>query len=119
MKTENLLEPKQVRELLRGEELRKLRNDVCFSQEYMAQQLSISQSTYQRLESGEIKISSQRLSQLVEIFDKPIDKFSKKGYMGLQSSAVDKEIERLQVIIIRQEKQIEKLERQLKNSRLA
>lgn len=68
MKTGNLLNRLQIRGISGGE-LRKLRDEVCYSQEYMAKQLGIAQSTYQRIESGEIKISFERLIKISDIFD--------------------------------------------------
>lgn len=66
MKTLNKI---QLKSVLGGDELRKLRNEICYSQEYMAKQLGITQSTYQRLESGEIKISVDRFIKISEILN--------------------------------------------------
>ena len=41
----------------------------------MASQLGITQSTYQRIEAGEIKISMDRLVEISRILGKPIEAF--------------------------------------------
>ena len=57
------------------ENIRKFRDEKCYSQEYVAKQLNIQQSTYQRIETGKVKISTTRLSRLALIFNKPIEAF--------------------------------------------
>ncbi len=58
-----------------NEEIRRYRNEICYTQEYMAMQLGITQSTYQRIEAGEIKISMDRLLAISKILGKPIEAF--------------------------------------------
>lgn len=58
-----------------NEEIRRYRNEICYTQEYMASQLGITQSTYQRIEAGEIKISMDRLIEISRILGKPIEAF--------------------------------------------
>ena len=58
-----------------NEEIRRYRNEICYTQEYMASQLGITQSTYQRIEAGEIKISMDRLVEISRILGKPIEAF--------------------------------------------
>lgn len=57
------------------ENLRKFRNEECLTQEFVAKQLGLGQSTYQKLETGEIKISTERLVQLSKLFNKPLEAF--------------------------------------------
>ena len=47
--------------------IRKRRNELDYSQEYMAQQLEISQPAYAKLESGDTKINIKRLERIAEI----------------------------------------------------
>ena len=58
-----------------NDEIRRYRNEICYTQEYMATRLRITQSTYQRIESGEIKISMDRLLEISRILGKPIEAF--------------------------------------------
>lgn len=116
MKKENLLPREEMKKVLWGDELRKLRNEECYSQEYMTKQLGLTQSTYQRLESGEIKISLERLIKITEIFDRPIEAFSRNSEEthSLSKETINNEIELLHKIILQQEKRIEELENKVK-----
>ncbi len=108
MKKGNLLSRKELRVILGGEDLRKLRNEVCLSQEYIAAQLRLAQSTYQRLESGEIKISLERLIKIAEIFEKPNEKVN----------SANQQFELLQTIITEQQRKIDELQNELTESKL-
>lgn len=119
MRKENLLSRNEMRKVgtFNGDDLRWYRNDGCLSQDYMAKMLGISQSTYQRLESGDIKISLERLIKFAEILNQPVETLTQRNHItkwlsGLNNKA---EIQRLQGIIIQQQERIEKLEEQLKN----
>lgn len=52
--------------------LRQLRENNGFSQEYVAEQLEISQNTYSRLESGQTKITVERLFAIVPVLNTDI-----------------------------------------------
>ncbi len=52
-----------------GEKIRKIRTLKGFSQEYIAEQLKISQVAYSDIENNKTKLSLQRLENLSEIFD--------------------------------------------------
>lgn len=107
MKLENLLTKKEMKGVAGGEELRKQRNNLCYSQEYMANQLGITQSTYQRLESGEIKISLERLIQIAEIFKTPIEKST------ANEKSTNDQITQLQIIVLEQKQKIDALQYEL------
>lgn len=47
--------------------IRKRRNELEYSQEYMAIQLEISQPAYARIESGDTKINIRRLEKIAQI----------------------------------------------------
>lgn len=49
--------------------IRKKRNDLQYSQEYMASQLGISQPAYANLENGETKLNTKRLEKIAKILD--------------------------------------------------
>ncbi|KAB1061977.1 helix-turn-helix domain-containing protein [Salibacter halophilus] len=51
------------------ERLKKVRNDRGFSQEYVADKLDTSVTSYQRLEAGKVKITVDRLLQLSSILN--------------------------------------------------
>jgi transcriptional regulator with XRE-family HTH domain len=62
-----------------GDDIRKYRNERCYSQEYLASQLGVTQSTYQRIESGAINITFERLNQIAKILRLPAEVFLKEG----------------------------------------
>jgi len=92
------------------ENIPKYRDEKCFSQEYIAQQLEIRQSTYQRIEAGKVKISTDRLSQLARIFNKPIEAFFGNGK---KPSTEDQEKELLKEILTQREERIRELEEKI------
>ncbi len=57
--------------------IRKLRINREWSQEYVAFNLQMSQSSYAKLESGQSKMSVDRLYQLAELFKLPMEEFLK------------------------------------------
>lgn len=52
-----------------GVNIRRIREQKGFSQEYLADMLDISQASYARLESEETKITVERLSKIAEILE--------------------------------------------------
>jgi len=52
-----------------GDNIKKIRELKNYSQEYVAQELGISQSTYARIESGTIVPKIDRLQRIAEILD--------------------------------------------------
>ena len=100
--------------MLGGDELRKLRNEVCYSQEYMAKQLGIAQSTYQRIEAGEIKISVERLLRISDIFNEPLKNSDKTK----SNDSILEELKHLRKLVLNQEKYILELEEILKSKQI-
>lgn len=49
--------------------IKKIREDKGLSQEYMAMKLGISQSTYTKVERGEVNLYVDRLLKIIKIFD--------------------------------------------------
>jgi transcriptional regulator with XRE-family HTH domain len=63
--------------MLVGEKIRKIRSLRGFTQEYMAQQLDMSQNNYSKIELGDIKITTDTLESIAKIFNlKPEDVLS-------------------------------------------
>jgi transcriptional regulator with XRE-family HTH domain len=58
--------------------IRKLRIDRELSQENVAFNLKISQSSYAKMESGQSRLSINRLYQLAVFFNVPIEELLKK-----------------------------------------
>jgi transcriptional regulator with XRE-family HTH domain len=58
--------------------IRKLRNDRELSQENVAFNLQISQSSYAKMESGQSKLSVDRLYQLASFFKISVEELLKK-----------------------------------------
>lgn len=56
-----------------GYRIRQIREIRNLTQEFMADRLSISQNTYSRLENETIKLSAERLFQIAEILEVPVD----------------------------------------------
>ncbi len=97
---------------VRSANIRKFRNERCLTQEYMASELGIGQSAYQKIETGEVSLSTERLLQIAAILGKPIEAFIGDGTAPDQESSKNnsKEIELMQKMILQQEKRIEELE---------
>ena len=55
-----------------GEKIKKVRELKNYTQEYMAEQLQISQSQYSRIESGESDLLYSRLEQIAKILETSI-----------------------------------------------
>lgn len=114
------LSKKEMNQATAGDQIRYSRNEVCLTQEYVANKLGLSQSTYQRIETGEISVSTERLIQIAEILQKPLDYFLKEKenienpYKATRMIYVsEREWELMKKIISQQEKRIEELEEKL------
>lgn len=65
-----------------GFNIRKIREQKGFSQEYMANILNISQASYARMENEETKITVERLQKIAEILETSIvDFFNNDRYI--------------------------------------
>ena len=102
---------------VQGNNIRKYRNEKCYTQEFMANELGIGQSAYQKIESGEVNLSMDRLIQIASVLGKPIEAFindkpSQSNYeqKELLENHISNEIKLMQKIIFQQEKRIEELE---------
>ena len=50
-------------------EIVRKRNELGFSQDYMARKLWITQSQYSKIESGNAKVSTERLCEMFDLLD--------------------------------------------------
>ncbi len=102
-----------------SDNIRKYRDEKCFTQSYMSNELGIGQSAYQKIESGDSKVSIERLKQIAEILGKPMGAFLDKeqdsrSLAEKESPITFTENVLLQKIILQQEKRIEELEEKVK-----
>lgn len=88
------------------EYIRRYRDEKCLSQEYMATKLGISQSTYQKIETGKVNITNERLLEIANILGKEIEDFLPNGRKNTLGKS---DIEALKEIIALQAKEIETL----------
>lgn len=56
-----------------GQKVRRIREEKQWTQEFIANKLEISQNTYSKIESGSIKLTIDRISELSKILDVPIE----------------------------------------------
>ncbi|MCL2327055.1 MAG: helix-turn-helix domain-containing protein [Bacteroidetes bacterium] len=56
------------------QQIKDIRNVKGFSHEYMANELKMSTSAYRKIESNETKLTVERLFQLAEILQTPVNK---------------------------------------------
>jgi len=75
---------------IKTEQIRKLRREKDFSQEYMAEMLELSQSQYSRIENGECSIDLEKTNRIAEVLGaNPLDiiEFSdKQAYINCTNS---------------------------------
>jgi len=65
------------------QQIKDIRNTKGFSYEYMADELKISTSAYRKIESNETKLTVERLFQISEVLQVPVNKI-----LGAKLSAV-------------------------------
>lgn len=68
-----------------GFNIRRIREQKGFSQEYLADRLDISQASYARLENEETKITVDRLLKIAEILETEIIDFFNATKSGIQT----------------------------------
>lgn len=65
-----------------GQKIRKLRELRGYTQEYMGHRLGgLSQNAYSRIESGEAKLDTERLTQIAAVLDIPIEELLRQDPM--------------------------------------
>ncbi len=94
--------------------IRQFRDDLCISQDYMATKLGISQSTYQKIESGTVKLTEERLIEIANILGKDIEEFK----LRRKDQVSKNDIHALEEIIVLQSKEISELKNELQTKSL-
>ena len=56
-----------------GNKIKKIREFKNYTQDYMSDKLGISQNTYSKIESGQSKLDTDRLKQISEILQVPVE----------------------------------------------
>lgn len=74
-----------------GFNIRKVREQKGFSQEYVANQLNISQASYARLENEDTKVTVDRLFQIAQILETEIGDFFDESKLNIQSQVYNAE----------------------------
>ncbi len=72
--------------------IKKYRELKNYTQEFMADQLNISQNTYSKIETGGIKLTVDRLKQIAEILETPIEELlnSDSNVYNFNNSHIEK-----------------------------
>lgn len=65
--------PKFISTMNGSPKIKKYREMKNYTQEYMADKLNISQNTYSKIESGGIKLTVDRLKQIADILETPLE----------------------------------------------
>ena len=68
-----------------GFNIKRIRDKKGYSQEFMAARLNISQASYARMESQEIKLSIDRLQKIAEILETDISTFFDSSKLSIQN----------------------------------
>ena len=68
-----------------GFNIKRIRDQKGYSQDFMASRLNISQATYARMESQDIKISVERLKQIADILETDITAFFDSMKLTIQN----------------------------------
>ncbi|MCJ0741480.1 helix-turn-helix domain-containing protein [Pedobacter montanisoli] len=99
--------------------IRYYRNEKCLSQEYMATKLGISQSTYQKIEAGNVKITKERLIEIANILGKELNDFESNTMCKLEQNNISllkeaivlqsKEIQQLKIRLAEKETELKKV----------
>lgn len=105
-----------------------LRNKKGFSYENMAHELELSTSAYRKIETGETKLTIERLMQISKVLETPLDNLldmdykknfdqnnndSATGFQGFKDNIFHDYSELSKKLIASYEKQIEDLKKQL------
>jgi transcriptional regulator with XRE-family HTH domain len=56
-----------------GERIKRIRENKNYTQEHLAGKLGISQNTYSKLETGGTKLTTDRLQEIADILEVPIE----------------------------------------------
>jgi transcriptional regulator with XRE-family HTH domain len=75
-----------------GSRIKKLREAKNFTQEFMANNLKISQNSYSRIETENVKLTTERLKEIAQILDVPAEFIltNEAPNFSVNNSTVDK-----------------------------
>lgn len=75
-----------------GNKIKKFREQRNYTQQYMSDRLNISQNTYSKIETGGIKLTVERLNQIAEVLEVPIEQIlsSDNQVFNFNNSQVEK-----------------------------
>lgn len=116
---------------MRGVKIRKLRDNLGYSQEYVATRLGIAQNTYSKIENGQSPLTIERAKKLAEIFEVEPDFFFSDQEIGIVNhnngndykfvinpeTYIENQKELLELIIEEKDKQISYLKDELEKTR--
>ena len=68
-----------------GFNIKRIRDQKGYSQEFMASKLNISQASYARMESQEIKVSVDRLQKIADILETDVSVFLDSAKLTIQN----------------------------------
>lgn len=75
-----------------GLRIKRIREYRDYTQQYMADRLDISQNAYSKIENGTTKLTTDRLEQIADILDIPVESIlsSEKQTFNLENNQIDK-----------------------------
>lgn len=99
-----------------GLRVRKLREYRNFTQAFMADQLNIKQNTYSKLETGQIRLSNERLAQIARLLDVPLEKLTDNDFEllnpGIAVSPDSNQASRIEALVLSMKSEIAVLKNQ-------
>ncbi len=97
--------------------MRRYRDEKRYSQAYVASKLGITQSAYQKIETGDVKVTLDRLAQIAVVLEKKLEDFlvyqEKSNPVKEVPLPHHKQYHLMEKLIIQQAKWIEELELKL------
>jgi transcriptional regulator with XRE-family HTH domain len=64
-----------------GTKLKLKRNQLGYSQQYMAYKLNMAETTYRKIENDKTELSSERKGRVAELLGIPVDDLNQSGYI--------------------------------------
>ena len=68
-----------------GVNIKRIRDQKGYSQEFMASQLNVSQAAYARMENQEVKLSVDRLQKIADILETDVSAFLDSSKLNIQN----------------------------------
>lgn len=75
-----------------GNKIKRFRELRNYTQQYMSDRLKISQNTYSKIETGGIKLTVERLNQIAEVLEVPVEQIlsSDNQVFNIHNSNIEK-----------------------------